>query len=98
MKHENLLAAAVDTLGMIQAQIADLKKQEATIRAELEAAGLKHIDGNLYRVTIATCDGKATIDWRAIAQKFEPSRQLITAHTTIGNEYTRMTVSARKGA
>jgi arginyl-tRNA--protein-N-Asp/Glu arginylyltransferase len=99
MKTEtNILTATVDALGLLQAQIAELKQKEAAMRAEIEAAGLRTIEGNLYRVTISHCDGRATIDWRTIAQKFEPSRQLITAHTTIGNEYTKLTITARKGA
>jgi len=79
--HTSPLAAAVDRLGLL--------------RAELESAGLDHIEGHLYRVTITQCAGPTRTDWRAIAQRFNPSAQLIRAHTTTGAESVRLNVTAR---
>jgi hypothetical protein len=84
-----------DRLGLLRAQIATLTDQADKLRAELEAAGLPRIEGKLYSVSFAQCSGRAVIDWAGIAQRFNPSRQLIQAHTTTSKETTRMTVAAR---
>lgn len=96
--HTQTLGAIVDRIGIINATIADLKKEAATLRADLEAAGLQHIEGTLYRATIAQCAGKTAVNWEAIALRFKPSPQLIRRHTTTGEESTRLTITARKGA
>lgn len=90
------MAAKVDQLGQLHAQIATLKKQADHIRAELEEAGLKEIDGHQYRASFATVAGRTLTDWETIAAKFKPSRQLIAAHTTTGKPSTRLNVTARK--
>lgn len=84
-----------DRLGLLYAVIAQAKAEAADIRAELEEAGLDEIEGQLYRVSFASCAGRTMIDWQTIANKFKPSRQLIAAHTTTGEESVRMTVTAR---
>jgi hypothetical protein len=96
--HTQTLGAIVDRIGIINATIADLKKEAATLRADLEDAGLTSIEGMLYRATIAQCAGKTATDWQTIAMRFKPSPQLIRRHTTTGAESIRLTISARKGA
>lgn len=96
--HNLTLGAIVDRLGIINATIADLKKESAALRADLEDAGLASIEGTLYRATIAQCAGKTATDWQTIAMRFKPSPQLIRRHTTTGAESIRLTISARKGA
>ena len=93
--HTSPLAAAVDRMGLLRAEIARLQAEAETIRAELEAAGLPHIDGHLYRATITQCKGAARTDRRAIAERFKPSAQLVRAHTTTGAESVRLTITAR---
>lgn len=88
------LADKVDRLGQLAAEAAAIKKESDQLRAELEAAGLKTIAGNMYRATFSQCQGRAVTDWQAIAAKFKPSRQLIAAHTTTSSEFTRMTIKA----
>ena len=88
------LAAKVDRLGALTAAMATIKLDADTLRAELEDAGLKDIDGALYRVNFAQCAGKTLTDWKTIAAKLKPSRQLIAAHTKTGAESTRMTPKA----
>lgn len=96
--HNQTLGAIVDRIGIINATIAELKTEAAMLRADLEAAGLHHIEGTLYRATITECTGKTATDWQTIALRFKPSPQLIRRHTTIGEESTRLTITARKGA
>lgn len=86
-----ILSALVDRLAALKSQIADLT-------AELIAAGLPVIEGSAHRAAVSLCAGRETIDWAAVAAKFNPSRQLITAHTVTGAPYHVIRVSARKGA
>ena len=88
------LAAKVDQLGQLAADAAAIELEAARIRTELEAAGLREILGRNYRANFAQCKGAQRIDWKAIAAKFKPSRQLIAAHTTTGSESIRMTIKA----
>lgn len=99
MKNENpvLLAAAVDRLATIKAQIADLKAQEDQIKAVLIEAGQAAIEGTMHRAAVSFCPGRDVTDWRAIAEHFAPSRQLITAHMATGAAFYTVRVSARKG-
>lgn len=90
------LALKVDQLGQLHAAIADMKRKADKIRTELENAGLTDIEGQAYRVNFAQCAGKTLTDWKTIAAKLKPSRQLIAAHTTTGDPSTRMTVKARQ--
>ena len=90
------IAAKVDRLGTLHAALADMKKEADQIRTELEEAGLKDIEGHLYRVNFSQVAGRTLTDWRTIAERLQPSRQLIAAHTTTGEPSTRMTVKARQ--
>lgn len=89
------LKRKADRMGLLHAVIAQSKAEAETLRAELEAAGLKEIEGDLYRVAFADCKGATKVNWKAIAAKLKPSRQLIAAHTSTGEDSVRMTVTAR---
>lgn len=100
MKNENpaILAAAVDRLALIKAQMAQLSAEEKQLKEALTTSGLDAIDGTAHRAAVSHCAGRVSIDWETIAAKFTPSRQLIAAHTSTGAPYTVVRVSARKGA
>jgi tRNA(Phe) wybutosine-synthesizing methylase Tyw3 len=100
MKNETpaILAAAVDRLALIKAQMAQLSAEEKQLKESLIASGLDAIDGTAHRAAVSHCAGRVSIDWETIAAKFSPSRQLIAAHTSTGAPYTVVRVSARKGA
>ena len=100
MKNETpaILAAAVDRLALIKAQMAQLSAEEKQLKESLSASGLDAIDGTAHRAAVSHCAGRVSIDWETIAAKFTPSRQLIAAHTSTGAPYTVIRVSARKGA
>ena len=87
----------VDTLATIRAEIANLKEREETYKYCLIAAGHRAIEGTAHRATISEPVYRITIDWRAIAERLEPSRQLIKAHTTTAEEPTfTVRISGRK--
>ena len=93
-----ILSALVDRLAAVKAAAADLAAEEKALKAELIAAGLPVIEGSAHRAAVSLCAGRESVDWKAVAAKFNPSRQLITAHTVTGAPYHVIRVSARKGA
>ena len=96
MKNENILGQIVDRMAQVKTQIADLKKEEAALRKELVDSGESVVDGLFYRAAISQPDGKLSVDWQSIAMHFKPSRQLIKAHSSQGESYAVVRISARK--
>lgn len=92
------LGDIVDQLLSVKAQLAELEAREREIKDCLIATGESTIEGILARASVSYCQGREKIDWQTIAGKFNPSRQLIVAHTTIGAPFHVVRVSARKGA
>lgn len=88
--------ALVDRLAAIKAEIARLTTESDNIKDALIDSGLTAIDGTLHRAAIVRCEGRTFIDWRAIAERLNPSRQLITAHTTVGDPVVSVRLTARK--
>lgn len=90
------ITRAIDELAAIRAEIAELKAKEETRRFFLIAAGITAADGTQHRVTISTTY-KVSIDWKTIAERLNPSTQLITAHTHKADEPTyTLRLSGRK--
>ena len=98
MQIENILGQVVDRMAQVKAQIADLKKEEAALRQELVDSGESVVEGLFYRAAISEPDGKISVDWQSVAMHLKPSRQLITAHTSQGESFTVVRISARKSA
>ena len=94
--NETDFARAVDQLGKLKAEIAALQDEEKQLKALLAASGYQALDGQTFRASISWSDGRVGIDWRAIAEHFNPSRQLVTAHTSQGEPFPVIKVSARK--
>jgi hypothetical protein len=92
------LADIVDQLLSVKASIAELEQRERELKDCLIASGQTSIDGMLARASVSYCEGREKTDWQTIAQRFNPSRQLITAHTTTGQPFHTVRVTARKGA
>lgn len=74
------LKQLVDDLGQIKAEMAILKNDEAAMRAKLLAEDVTVAEGYLFRANVVDAN-RTTIDWKAIAAKLNPSRQLVKAHT-----------------
>ena len=92
------MADIVDQLLAVKAQLAELEQRERELKDCLIATGEKTIEGMLARASVSYCDGRAKVDWESIANKLgTPSRQLITAHTTYGQPFHVVRVTARKG-
>ena len=85
-----------DQLGRLAAEIKHLQDQKKEIEDQLKAERVDACEGNLFRVTISYDVETARVDWKAVAGKLKPSRQLVTAHTRIGHA-DRVNVRALKG-
>jgi hypothetical protein len=90
------LSHMVNRLAAIKASIANLKQEEEEIKAGLISLDLPIVESDLYRVSVAQCNGRVVVDWKAVAEKLNPSRQLVTAHTTQGEPFYAVRVSSRK--
>ena len=75
------LFAQIDQAGSINAEIKSLEKQLETLKSAIKAHGTGKHAGFIFQAHVIDSD-RESIDWRAIAEKLDPSRQLITAHTT----------------
>ena len=84
-----------DALGALKARIADLEALAKVEHARLVALGVGAHEGETFRASVSASE-RVTIDWRAVAEKLEPSRQLITAHTT-SKDVVTVRVVARNG-
>lgn len=74
----------VDRLAALDAQLAALKVERDAIAEafKIKAGGESaEFQGTEHLVTVFTVE-RDTVDWKAIAAKLEPSRQLVTAHTS----------------
>jgi len=83
----------VDELGMIQAQIAELRKTEAELKAALIGSGEHKIEGALFNATVVEATRKIT-DWKKIAIKLGASVQMIRGNTKL-SESISVRVTAR---
>ena len=96
MKNDpQILQAVVDELATIKAHVADLAKREAELKEILVSSGQTHVDGTLHRVTVCHVSGRVCTDWKTIAEKFDPSRQLIQAHTSQAAGHVALKIFAR---
>jgi len=97
MKH----STAVDKLGELQAQIAELKQQESALKEKLAASGSGTIEGSLFRATIIEAEVERT-DWRNLLHHVEKLKGF-TVHPRTHDKFTtikgRVTVkvTSRKG-
>jgi hypothetical protein len=85
-----------DELGIIRAKMADLKVRETEIREIMIEAGEKAFEDRKFRAVVVE-SLRTYVDWKAVAAKLKPSRQLVTAHTS-ETDVISIRVNARRGA
>ena len=76
------LAALTDEIGSIRAEIKRLEELNKQLTDQLKDAGAGKHTGAIYKSTVYPVPEKTTVNWKAVAMHFEPSRQLITAHSS----------------
>ena len=92
----DILGATVDRLAEIKAQLAALQVEETELKNDLIASCAEVIEGTQHRAAICYNTTRTTTDWRAVAEHMKPSRQLIKAHTTTGQPFDTVRLSAKK--
>lgn len=90
----NNLTSAIDQLGHIKAQIADLQNTEKELRAVLIEHGAGAYDGELFRATVSESQ-RESLDLEAVRAKLSP--QFLRAHTRF-TEVVTVRVVARRAA
>jgi len=83
----HVLGGIVDRLAAVNAQIRALKDEASALREALIDGDQAFVLGQQHQAAIAYVPGKVTIDWQSVARKLNPSRQLIAAHTTRGEDF-----------
>jgi len=78
------VAALCDEIGSIRSEIERLKALNDQLTDQLKLSGAGKYQGAIYKSTVSEVKARENINWQAIAMHFEPSRQLITAHTSTG--------------
>jgi hypothetical protein len=74
-------ADIADALGAARATLNEAKSRVEFLESLLKETGETSIDGEDYHVAISYGVVTNRTDWKAVAAKLNPSRQLITAHT-----------------
>ena len=86
------LAAAVDEIGLLKAQIAPLEQKLKAAQAKLKQHGDGRYEGTLWAATVSTSE-RESLDLDAVRAKL--SVQFLTAHTKV-SEVVIVRVTAKK--
>lgn len=86
MSNENL-QAVVDELGRVRAQKDLLKAREEELRDIIKNADVPVALGERFEAKRVESD-RNTVNWKKVAEHFNPSRQLVTAHTSVSHVVT----------
>jgi hypothetical protein len=74
----------IDEYGSIDSEIKRLTKQKDALSVQIKQAGAGRFTASIYEALVFDVKPRVTTDWESIAMKFNPSHQLITAHTKTG--------------
>lgn len=91
------LSMMVDELGSLQDQADSLKLQIDSLKTAIKAYGAGRHLGERFQSLVSPVKPVETINWKAIANHFNPSRQLITAHTSYTDPTLRIVTTLQKG-
>ena len=82
-----------DQIGELRSIVKKEQDRLKELENMLKDNGVISAEGELYRVAISYDVQRSTTNWAKIAKRFEPSRQLIVANTTV-SVHDRISVSA----
>ena len=77
------IAAYIDEAGALDAEIKRLTKQLDVIKSRIKENGAGDFGGFVFNAKVIEANPVERTDWEAVARKFEPSYQLIAAHTKL---------------
>jgi hypothetical protein len=81
MNNDLTLPAVVDEISAVATSIAVLETREKELKAILIASGLKEICGTTTRVVVSHIAAGITIEWKALAEAFKPSAEMISQYS-----------------
>lgn len=87
----------VDELGQLQDQAAALGEQIDSLKAAIKAHGAGKYLGSRWQSVVTAPSESTKIDWQAVAEHFNPSHQLLTAHTKKVINVPKITTTLQKG-
>lgn len=87
----------VDELGQLQDQAAALAAQIDTLKTTIKAQGAGRYIGSRWQSLVSDVAESKKTDWKAVAAHFNPSHQLITAHSSITPATSKITTTLQKG-
>jgi light-regulated signal transduction histidine kinase (bacteriophytochrome) len=87
----------VDELGQLQDQAAALADQIDSLKTTIKAQGAGRYLGSRWQSVVTAPSESDRINWEAVAMHFQPSRQLLTAHTKTVVNVPRITTTIQKG-
>lgn len=90
------LKTLADDFGQVKAQIATLEKRKKSLVQLFQEAGVHELEGELFRIVVSSVPDSVGPDWKTIAEKMKPSRQLLAANQKVNKKaHTRISVYAR---
>jgi hypothetical protein len=87
----------VDELGQLQDQAAALAENIEALKTAIKAQGAGRYLGTRWQSLVSDVAESKKTDWKAVAMHFDPSHQLITAHSTTTPASSRITTTLQKG-
>lgn len=94
------LAPLADEMGALKAQLTKLEKRKKEIVAQLKAAGVHEIEGELFRAVCSDIDDSYGVDWEKIAVKLGATERMVNheANQRVTKKaHVRISVYARTG-
>ncbi len=82
-----------DFIGDIRGQIRHLQDRLTHVEDIMKNEGVTIAEGDKFRVAISYDVSRATTNWKKIAERYNPSRQIISGNTKV-SLHDRLTVSA----
>lgn len=92
------IQSIIDELGSIDRELARLKAQREDMAAIVKLTGAGRYTGQYFEGLVYESKGRTTVNWKAIAEHFNPSRQLVVAHTSTGEPSLSLKVELLKVA
>ena len=87
----------VDELGKLQDQAAALNERIDHLKTTIKAQGAGRYLGSRWQSVVTAASESDRVNWEAVAMHFNPSHQLLTAHTKTVINVPRITTTLQKG-
>lgn len=93
LKLETATERLVDDIGALRAEVADRQARLKELENYLRESGPGTYEGRMFRITVSVSE-RATVAWKAIAEKLGASRQMVKGNTQT-SEVTTLRCTAR---